>query len=98
MASPQLDYLVLPPTIKTAAALRDTRSAHAIHDTVLRRGLLHRPSPIIANTLLTAYTRCDNLATALAVFNSISNSAHDTRDALGVVHLSSYAGTSPPTR
>nr|CAH65944.1 H0716A07.2 [Oryza sativa]CAH66009.1 H0613H07.7 [Oryza sativa] len=79
MASPQqqLDHSALPPAIKSAAALRDARSARAIHAAALRRGLLHRPSPAVANALLTAYARCGRLAAALEVFGSISDSAHD---------------------
>ncbi|EEC76668.1 hypothetical protein OsI_14638 [Oryza sativa Indica Group] len=63
MASPQqqLDHSALPPAIKSAAALRDARSARAIHAAALRRGLLHRPSPAVANALLTAYARCGRL-------------------------------------
>uniref|UniRef100_A0A0D9WGL6 Pentatricopeptide repeat-containing protein n=1 Tax=Leersia perrieri TaxID=77586 RepID=A0A0D9WGL6_9ORYZ len=75
---PQLDHLALPPAIKSAAALRDSRAARAIHAASLRRGLLHHgPSPAVANALLTAYARCGRLATALAVFDSIPASHRD---------------------
>ncbi|XP_006653119.3 pentatricopeptide repeat-containing protein At3g57430, chloroplastic [Oryza brachyantha] len=67
--APPLDPFALPPAIKSAAALRDARSARAIHAAALRRGMLHRPSPAVANALLTAYARCGRLAAALAVFD-----------------------------
>uniref|UniRef100_A0A0D3FS20 Pentatricopeptide repeat-containing protein n=1 Tax=Oryza barthii TaxID=65489 RepID=A0A0D3FS20_9ORYZ len=53
--------------------------------TVLRRGLLHRPSPVVANALLTAYARCGDLTAALMVFDYISDSTHDARNLLAIV-------------
>ncbi|KAG8064189.1 hypothetical protein GUJ93_ZPchr0004g38918 [Zizania palustris] len=71
-ASPSLrplDHFALPPAIKSAAALRDARAARAIHALALRRAMLHRPSPVVSNALLTAYARCGDLDAALALFD-----------------------------
>ncbi|KAM0918918.1 hypothetical protein ACQ4PT_008543 [Festuca glaucescens] len=69
-ASASIDHFSLPPAIKSAAALRDARAAHALHAASVRRALLHQPTPAVANSLLTAYARCGDLAAALALFDA----------------------------
>uniref|UniRef100_A0ACD5UVA8 Uncharacterized protein n=1 Tax=Avena sativa TaxID=4498 RepID=A0ACD5UVA8_AVESA len=78
-SSASIDHFALPPAIKSAAALRDARAARALHAASLRRALLHRPTPAVANALLTAYARCGDLDAALALFAA---TPPDLRDAV----------------
>jgi pentatricopeptide repeat protein len=75
--SAPLDRFALPPAVKSSAALRDASAARAIHSAALRRALLCSPTPAVANALLTAYARCGDLASALAVFDAIPAPSRD---------------------
>lgn len=66
-----LDHFALPPAAKSAAALRSLIAVRSIHGAALRRDLLHRFTPAVANALLTAYARCGDLTAALALFDAM---------------------------
>lgn len=77
VASAPLDRFALPPAVKSAAALHDSRAARTIHAAALRRALLFSPTPAVANALLTAYARCGNLTSALNLFGEMPPSSRD---------------------